>query len=184
MSPERVTPARAVPARRSVSPSPGPSPSPPSPLRLLLRFPQRPPPPRKVLASQASARHFRLRVSARLRSCAVPPPRRLKAVWQRGRVYLSRMLSPLPNAGRPQSKLGGARAALLRPQKWRTSGERGSGREFSSSDPCSFVAGLRASAASRVAAAWYSPGPLHPVGHHAGDHFHCNSPALKFEMEA
>ena len=103
-------------ARRSVSPSPAASPSPPgaSPLRPLLHFPPQRPPPRRILASPAPARHFRLCVPMRVRSCTAPPTRRPPAaggvcsVTSRACSVPLRMLQPRGRGGRR-----GARTAHL-----------------------------------------------------------------------
>ena len=116
--PEKVTPARVAPARRSSLPLPR-SPSPPSPLRLPLHFPQRPPPPRKVFAWPAPARHFRLRVPARVRSCAAPPPRRPGVSSGEGAVTF-RACSVFSGTWVERSQSGhhGAGSAFLRPLKF------------------------------------------------------------------
>lgn len=118
MSPERVTPARVAPARRRAPP---PQVRRHHLLLLLSAYSRTFHSGRRLLARcshpRRRARHFRLRVSLRERTCAAPPPRRSGAVRRRGRGYLSRMLSPLPNAGRAPSELEGARDALLQPLK-------------------------------------------------------------------
>lgn len=141
-SPETVTAARGAPARRSVSPSQVRR---HHLLLLLSAYSCASHRGRRLLAGGSHRRRPRA-TSAYVspRACAVAPPRPLGGLGprggRRGGAVSSRACSVLSERRRERAGPGGAR-------------ERRSGRAFSSNDRRSPVAGLGASAASRVAAA-------------------------------